>query len=145
MPAVTFPPCRERKTGSQRRRPGPRRVTLIQLDTSLNLRKKRPGFLLAEAGRPFAQAGLRHLVERAPLFGGHIGGQAALYAPGPHVAPGGVAVGRHRETSKVGKRSRQAWTMQRHVLRRAIFDARNSLTPYVTVIKQLLVCWRIIG
>lgn len=49
MPAVAFPPYRERKTGSQRRRPGPRRVTLIQLDTSLNLRKKRPGFLLAEA------------------------------------------------------------------------------------------------
>ena len=74
MPAVTFPPYQERKTGSQRRRPGPRRVTLIQLDTSLNLREKRPGFLLAEAGHPFAQAGLRHLVERVPLFDGHIGG-----------------------------------------------------------------------
>ena len=97
MPAVTFPPYRERKTGSQRRRPGQRRVTLIQLDTSLNLREKRPEFLLAEAGRPFAQAGLRHLVERAPLFGGHIGGQAALYAPGPHVAPSGIAVDRHRK------------------------------------------------
>ena len=145
MPAVTFPPYRERKTGSQRRRPGPRRVTLIQLDTSLNLREKRPGVLLAEAGHPFAQAGLRHLVERVLLFDGHIGGKATLYAPGPHVAPGGVAVGRHRETSKVGKRSRQAWIMQGHVLRRAIFNARNSLAPYVTVIKQLFVCWRMYG
>ena len=126
MPAVTFPPYRERRTGLQRRRPGPRRVTLIQLDTSLNLREKQPGFLLAEAGHPFAQAGLRHLVERVPLFDGHIGGQAALYAPGPHVAPGSVAVGRHREPPMAGKRSRQPWTMQRHVLRRAIFYAHEE-------------------
>ena len=81
MPAVTFPPYRERKTGSQRRRPGPRRVTLIQLDTSLNLREKRPGFPLAEAGHPFAQAGLRRLVERVPLFDGHIGGQQRSMRP----------------------------------------------------------------
>ena len=40
--------------------------------------EKRPGFLLAEAGRPFAQAEPRHLVERVPFFDGHIGGQAAL-------------------------------------------------------------------
>lgn len=46
------------------------------------------------------QARLAHLVQRAPLADDHARRQAALYAPGPHVAPGGVAVGRHRETSK---------------------------------------------
>ena len=50
----------------------------------------------------------------------------ALYTPGPHVAPGSVAVGRHREPLMDGKRSRQPWTMQRHVLRRAIFYAHEE-------------------
>ena len=52
--------------------------------------------LLAEAGHLFVQIGLSHFVERAPFFDGHIGGQAALYEPGPRVAPCGVSVDRYR-------------------------------------------------
>ena len=58
---------------------------------------------------------------------------------GPHVALGGGAVGGHRETSKVGKRSRQAWTMQRHVLRRAIFDAHILLLCFQDLRTNLIV------
>ena len=36
---------------------------------------------LAKAGHPFAQAGLHHLVERAPSLDGRIDGQTALYTP----------------------------------------------------------------
>ena len=54
-----------------------------------------------DTGHPFVQTGLRHLVERAPHFDGHIGGQAALYAPGPHVAPSSLAVDRHRKPPRL--------------------------------------------
>lgn len=118
-------PYWERKTGSQRRRPGQRRVTLIQLDTSLNLREKRPGFLLAEAGRPFAQAGLRHLVERVPLFDDHIGGQAAPYAPGPHAH---LAASPSTDIANLQgrKRSQLAWAKNGGVSSDAL-----SLTPTI--------------
>ena len=50
------------------------------------------GVLLAEAGHPFAQAVLSHFVGRTPFFDGHNGGQAALYAPSPQVAPVALAL-----------------------------------------------------
>ena len=46
--------------------------------------------LLAEAGHLFVKAGFRDLVERAPPLDRHVGREAALYAPGPHVPPFGI-------------------------------------------------------
>lgn len=54
---------------------------------------------LMENGEPPVRTRLAHLAQRAPLADVHARCRAALYAPGPHVAPGGVAVCRHRETS----------------------------------------------
>ena len=52
---------------------------------------------LMENGEPPVRTRLAHLAQRAPLADVHARCRAALYAPGPHVAPGGVAVGRHRK------------------------------------------------
>ena len=52
---------------------------------------------LMESGKPPVRTRLAHLAQRAPLADVHARCRAALYAPGPHVAPGGVAVGRHRK------------------------------------------------
>ena len=48
----------------------PWRMTPIQLD-AFRPAGKALGILLAEAGNPFIQAGLCHLVERASFFGNH--------------------------------------------------------------------------
>ena len=52
---------------------------------------------LMENGKPPVRTRLAHLAQRAPLADAHARCRAALYAPGPHVAPGGVTVGRHRK------------------------------------------------
>ena len=65
---------------------------------STQTRKKCPGPPRGSGPSTCTNPGLRHLVERAPLlFDGYIGGQAARHAPDQHVAPGGVAVERHRK------------------------------------------------
>ena len=92
-------PYREQKTGSQRRRPGPRRVAFIQLDASLNLREKRPGSSSRKRTVHLHRLNSATLLSAYRSLTVISAGQAALYAPGPQVAPGGVAVGRHRETS----------------------------------------------
>ena len=66
----------------------PRRLRVLPAEAA--------GLLLAEDGEPPVDARPVHLVQRAPLADRHARGQAALYAPGPHVAPCGVSVDRHR-------------------------------------------------
>lgn len=96
-------PHRKRRTGSQGRRPGPRRMTFIQLDASLNLRESGRGSSSRKAGHPLAHAGLHDPVERAPLFDGRIGGQAAPYALRPHVTRLAASPLAGIQTSKIGK------------------------------------------